>query len=195
MKVRRLMRDYLVRPIPVGNLSELLDCSTVTAKRVLAHLEREGFVERVNGVVKPSLKGSALAQARASKPLHRSTAERLVSEVVQRAKIVNATDILAYRVKTMVVFGSFLNRADRLNDVDIACGLVPRWKGEDQEEAEQFSRLLHEGRFRNSSESFAWPKLEVLQYLKSRSRGLSVQELNQWILDENKHIVVFSEEE
>src|SRR3954447_12876539 len=63
MKVRRLMRDYLARPIPVGSLSELLDCSPVPAKRVLAHLERRGFRR-------------ALAKVAHEKPRKRSAAIR-----------------------------------------------------------------------------------------------------------------------
>ena len=33
-----------------------------------------------------------------------------------------------------------------------------------------FTRALHEGRFRNTTEAVAWPKLEVLRFLKNGSR-------------------------
>jgi predicted nucleotidyltransferase len=193
IKVRQAMRDHLDRAIRIDRFADLLGCSQLTSEGVLKVLEREGFVERVGDFLKPSLRGSALAQATASKPLRRGTAERLASDVVHRAELVNATDIFAYRVKTMVLFGSFLSGADRISDVDIACELVPRWAGEEQDEAEEFSRALHEGRFRNASECVAWPKLEVLQYLKSRSRGLSIQELSGWILKQDRHLVIFSD--
>lgn len=157
VEIRRLMRDYLDRPVRIERLANLPACSLLASASTLKALEREGFLERVGNVLKPSLKGSALAQASAAPPLCRSTAERLVSQVVDRATSINSADIFAYRVRTLVIFGSFLTGADRINDVDVACELVPRWNGEEQDEAEQFSRSLHEGRFRNASESAAWP--------------------------------------
>jgi hypothetical protein len=36
----------------------------------------------------------------------------------------------------------------------------------------------------------AWPKIEILKFLKSRSRGLSIQEMADWVLNDAPHIVV-----
>ena len=141
---------------------------------MLADLPREDLVVAVNGHLEPSLKGSALAQATAAKPLVRRTAELLVSEVVARAKAINADNEWAYRVGMLVVFGSFVGGAERPNDVDVACKLEPRWRGEAQSEAEDERRLFSDRRFRNISECVVWPKLEVLRFLKSRSRGLAL---------------------
>ena len=139
----------------------------------------------------PSLKGSALAQATAAKPLERSTAKRLVLGVVERAKLINADDDGAYRVSMLVVFGGFVAGAERPNDVDVACRLKPRWQGAAQEDAEELRRAVRDRRFRNTWECVAWPKLEVIRFLKSRSRGLSVQELDDWILKQEKHSIVY----
>ena len=38
------------------------------------------------------------------------------------------------------------------------------------------------------------PKLEVIQFLKARARGLSIQELDDWILQSEDHRIVFSGE-
>ncbi len=107
-------------------------CSEQTANSVLAELQRDGFVVPIGDHLEPSLEGSALAQATAAKPLLRSTAERLVSTVVERAKAINADDDWPYRVTMLVVFGSFVGEAERPNDVDVACKLEPRWEGEAQ---------------------------------------------------------------
>jgi len=193
VQIRQLMRETVGRPITLRWVKEVLQCSDATANSVLADLPREDLVVAVNGHLEPSLKGSALAQATAAKPLVRRTAELLVSEVVARAKAINADNEWAYRVGMLVVFGSFVGGAERPNDVDVACKLEPRWRGEAQSEAEDERRLFSDRRFRNISECVVWPKLEVLRFLKSRSRGLSIQELNDWVLKQEKHKVVFQD--
>src|SRR5436190_1431199 len=115
-------------------------------------LKREGLVVEVEDNLEPSMKGSALAQATAAKPLLCGTAERLVSEVVERARLINADDVWAYRVAMLVAFGSFVAGADKPNDVDVACRLQPRWRGATQEKAEDLRRAARDRRFRNTWE-------------------------------------------
>jgi hypothetical protein len=75
--------------------------------------------------------------------------------------------------------------------VDVACRLQPRWQGANQEKAEDLRRAASDRRFRNTWECAAWPKLEVLGFLKSRSRGLSVQELDDWIVNQERHSIIY----
>jgi hypothetical protein len=74
--------------------------------------------------------------------------------------------------------------------VDIACEMLPRWSGDRQQAAEQLRREGRNERFRNMSEWATWPKLEVIRFLKAR--GLSIQELDDWIL-QSDHEIVFSD--
>ena len=67
------------------------------------------------------------------RPTRRETAERLIAEVVERARMINRDSSLAYRVRLLAVFGSALTGKVRPNDVDIACRLAPRFAGEKQE--------------------------------------------------------------
>jgi hypothetical protein len=191
VQVRRLMRETVGRSISPRCVREVLQCSESTAASVLVDLQREGLVVQVDDHLEPSMKGSALAQATAARPLVCSTAKRLVAGVVERARLINADDDWAYRVAMLVVFGSFAAGAEKPNDVDVACRLRPRWQGAAQDEAEQLRRAARGRRFRNIWECAAWPKLEVLCFLKSRSRGLSVQELDDWILKQEKHSIVY----
>ena len=131
--------------------------------------------------------------ATAASPLRRETAERLIERVIERARSVNEDNRWSYRIATLVVFGSFLRGAERPNDVDVACDLVPRWTGERQQEEEQIRRESRGEPFRNISQWAAWPKLEVIRYLKSRSRGLSIQELQDWILETTHHPVLLKD--
>jgi hypothetical protein len=190
-QIRQLMRETLGGPISLRRVKQSLRCPESTARRVLVDLEREGLIQPVDDHLEPSLKGSALAQATAARPLVRNTAQRLVADLVLRARLINLDDDWAYRVGMLVVFGSYVDGVERPNDIDVACQLVPRWRGEVQREAEQSRRAVHEGRFRNISLWAAWPKLEILRFLKSRSRGLSIQELDDWILKQERHMIIF----
>jgi predicted nucleotidyltransferase len=149
------MRETLGRHISLRWVKEVLSCSELIASRVLVDLERDGFITTINGHFEPSLKGSALAQATAARPLIRATAEHLVSEVVKRAKLINADDDWAYRVSKLVLFGSLLRGAERPNDVDIACRLEPRWRGEAQRLAEELRRAACDRPFRNICQDVA----------------------------------------
>lgn len=122
--VRQLMRETLGRPITERWVSEVLGCSREAAPQVLAALQREGWVTLVGDHVEPSLKGSALAQATALKPLTRATAERLISKLLLRATILNRQKKYAYKVEQIVVFGSYVRGETRPNDVDVAVRLV-----------------------------------------------------------------------
>jgi hypothetical protein len=86
----------------------------------------------------------------------------------------------------LVVFGSYVDGLERPNDLDVHCQLVPRWRSYVQRETEESRRANHERRFRNISQWAAWPKLEILRFLKSRSRDLSIQELDDWILKQER---------
>jgi hypothetical protein len=191
VEIRGLMRETVGRSISLRCVREVLQCSESTAASVLVDLQREGLVVQVEDHFEPSVKGSALAQATAARPLVCSTAERLVSGVVERARLINADDDWAYRVAMLVAFGSFVAGAERPNDVDVACRLKPRWQGAAQDEAEDLRRAFRRRRFRNTWECAAWPKLEVLCFLKSRARGLSVQELDDWILKQKNHLIIY----
>src|SRR5208282_1172429 len=73
-----------------------------------------------------TIKGNALGFAKASKPVSRVTADRVLGEFLDRVSGVNGHSELAYHVESVIVFGSYLSNARRLNDLDIAVELVPK---------------------------------------------------------------------
>ena len=183
------MRETLGRPVTVRWAREVLGCTRTDAEQALRALEEEGWICEVGDHLEPSLKGSALAQATAAKPLTRVKASRLVDEVLDRAETINRDSRYAYRVDKLVIFGSYLDPQARPNDVDIAVRLIPRYSSGRQDEAEQSRRRAHGPGFRNAFVWAAWPKLEIIRLLKSRSRGLSIQELSDWIEGQNHSIL------
>ena len=192
LKIRELMRETVGRSITSRYVREILSCSDSRAARILRQLEGGGFVESVRGYWEATTKGSALAMATAAPPLRRETAERLLADLVSRADLINADDTWAYRVRILVIFGSYVRGVERPNDVDIGCALRPRWSDEMQRNKEQERRHERGERFRNISEWAMWPKLEVIRCLRARARGLSIHELEDWIKS-TEHKVIFED--
>jgi predicted nucleotidyltransferase len=191
--VRRLMRKVegcLIRPSTVAHILGLRDSR---ARRILIRLGKEGLVHAKEDHWEITAKGRTLTMATAASPLRKATAETLIVKLIERAKMINKSNHLAYRVQRLVVFGSVARGAERPNDVDVACSLVPRFEGDKQRVVED-ARRDEKGSFANTSEWAVWPKLEVLKILKSRSRGLSIQEVAGLQFDTMEHRIVFSGE-
>ena len=192
--IRKLMRKATAHLISLRTVKDVLECPDRVGKNVLADLRQNGFLRAASGWnntrFEATMKGSALAQATAAKSLRKTTAMLLIANLVRRACQVNTNEEWAYRVDLLVIFGSCVNGTERPNDVDVACALVPRWSTERQKEEDERRRQLRAAPFRNVVEWAAWPKLEILKFLKSRSRGLSIQEMADWVLNDAPHIVV-----
>jgi hypothetical protein len=124
-----------------------------------------------------TINGNALGFAKASKPVWRATAERVLGEFLDRASAVNGNRELAYRVESVIVFGSYLSAAKRLNDLDIAVELVPNWNDNATLKSvckASTNRACATGRrFRDFFEQMAWPPTEVMLILKNRSRTIT----------------------
>jgi hypothetical protein len=124
--------------------------------------------------------GQALANASAARPIHRHTAERVLTRFMERVHLVNNTQEYAYRVEFVVLFGSMLSDVERLCDVDVAIRLQPKidgdtaiekWSAARRHAAEAAGRTFH-GAF----EWAMWPIHEIFLRLKARSRSLSLHE-------------------
>src|ERR1022692_2309025 len=122
VRVRQLMRETAHASVTLRHVRQVLRCSDSSAARVLNRREEDGLIGSVSGRLEPSTKGIALAMATAARPLRRTTATRLVADLIERARAVNSDDSWAYRVWMVAVFGSYVRGADRPSDVDIASG-------------------------------------------------------------------------
>ena len=109
--------------------------------------------------------------------LKRSTAERLLREITERARAINRRSDLPLRISRMVVFGSYVNsQKERLGDLDMMVWL-------DKVGDQAIHASLRQDRinlrdsispFRTIFQRYAWPELEMFQMLRGRSVGLSI---------------------
>lgn len=191
--VRRFMRDAAGFIIRVRTVTEVLGCSERRALELLKKLQNEGFLAAKEDFWEATERGHALAMATAALPLRGATAERLIEQVVGRAREINKNERLAYRLRWLALFGSSLAGVERPNDVDVACSLKARCDGEGQRVLED-ERRVAKGGFANSSEWAAWPKLEILKKLKAGSHRLSIQEFDSSALKQLHHRIIFTDD-
>ena len=168
-----VMKEFSVTRREAQNiLEELLKLE------MICMCELQGKGEMVS--YQTTMKGNALGMAKASRPITRASAERVLRELLDRVLAVNDRSELAYRVESVVVFGSYLSKTERLNDLDIAVELKARRDDDASFESlrkASMERALASGRrFRNVVEEVGWPQIEVLSILKNRSRTISLCE-------------------
>ena len=206
------VREFLRR---VDNTDEWADdfvvyrlkISPKKANRLINELNRRGYIEpiriyRQKQLYRKTLKGSTLGLASAAKPVTRKTANRIFSEFMDRVRQVNSDPSFLVKVKKILVFGSYLTDALRINDIDVAVELT--WKenhplvlNKDKVQLTlNLSNIAEDKgkKFSSFIDRLEWPEHEVRLFLKSRSRTLSIHSIHDEILNRVQYKVFFSEQ-
>jgi DNA-binding MarR family transcriptional regulator len=193
LAMRKLMRrGRAYGPTTSGNslttIAEVLGVDLSAARLLFQELCQEGYIEptqvhtasdRKEKCWYTTTRGNALANAKASKPITRQTADRLIEQFLSRVKQIN-TGEYAYRVGRVIVFGSYLSDAPTLGDVDLSIELDDCYQDTDARKMGHDARIAAAQaagrRFRDSMVMLFWPRQEVLLLLKNRSHGLSLHD-------------------
>jgi predicted nucleotidyltransferase len=187
LEVRDFLRRYRLTNFYIEAAEDDLVLSPRTATIFMNKLKGLEFIEELardrwdgRRVFRLTIKGQALANASAARPLLRRTAERLLAQFLERVQRVNSTEEYVYRVEHVVLFGSMLSDIDRLGDVDIAVQLQPKVDKDDAfQEWSMARRRAAEAKGRNFRGVFdwaMWPTQEIFLQLKARSSGLSLHD-------------------
>ncbi len=179
---RQLMRAYFDYRSP--NLAgELLGLDRVPAEDQLRAFEEAGYLRQIDKTTAvgdmrwtTTVRGNALAQASFGKPISRATAERHLTQVVERAATYNADARHLLSVKEISVFGSYLDpEMDRLGDLDLAVTAVRRETDGDKHVDRVLEYAEASGRrFGVFIEQLFWPSRELIMILKNRSPAISI---------------------
>ena len=180
-------------------LTKRLGVTEAEGARVLAALVDGGYVEPFDDDWRTTTAGNALAMANAGHPIKRATAQRAYDAFLDRVEKVNASDDFVDSVAAVVLFGSFLDpERDPVNDVDVAVEIAPKEMDPDVREAKQEERRQvaeRAGRsFATIVDRLFWPSLEVMLYLRSRSRVLSIAAARDPVLKQTASRVVYTAE-
>jgi len=186
LKIRRLMRAGGNHCWGVAFVAATLEISSGRATELVQALLTDSLIAQVlaedpdDPRYELTIKGRALGMARATKPIKRATAERLVAEFLQRVEEVNKTPDLLFWIGEALVFGSFVTGSPTLGDVDIAvmyaCRIGPTlWNSRSKQ---RVATAQSNGRwFRNLIDKIQWPQREIELRLRKGLGALHIHDL------------------
>ena len=193
-RIRELLRQS-VDSLSAHHATKILEIEMKQARQLLDRLQRDGFLKK--NPVEPNsdrehswrrtVKGGALANALFSKPVSRQSAEKTLSKFLDRVREVNHNSRFLYRVRKVILFGSFLSDAPFVGDLDLAVDLCPKEKdgGKHSEliRARANQALSRGKHFQNYVEGLRFAEHEVMTFLKARSRVLQFTCSNDGVLN------------
>ena len=199
LKIRDFLRKW-ENGWTVSHLAAALRIGQRKADQLLRELQHRDYIQRdeVRGnpdFYKLTPKGETFRVATGARPLTRKTAERKLSEFMARVTEVNSSAHFAYRVRKVIVFGSYLSSRDKLGDIDIAVELTPREQNHSKQEAVNDERIFSAEsagrRFGNIVDRLYWPQYEVALFLKARSRAISLHTTDDKAVSTDKFKVLY----
>ena len=205
LQLRRYFQRFGSEQVNYATVMDELSVTKRQAEKLLTELLKLEMISRCEFQhdkkmvsYQTTIRGNALGMAKAGKPVTRASAEKVLRKFLDRVRVVNGRQELAHSVESVVVFGSYLSDAKRLNDLDIAVELSAKWHDDasfQNYRNASLDRARARGRrFRNLVEEVCWPQLEVVSILKNRSRTISFCEWNSLLLMKGlRYCVVFGD--
>jgi hypothetical protein len=187
------VRDFLLQAAELGtwtsrDAAKFLGVGPKDVKDALAALESVGYVERVprsKDEWRNTESGNTVAGVSKARPIKRDTADEKLEEFVTRAHKVNDDPHYLFRVAEAVVYGPYLTGTEKLKNIDVAVELQPKEKKREKHEQRMKERADEAAAAGKRFASFAkrrdWGRQEVIDFLKSRSRAISINEMTDWI--------------
>lgn len=181
-------------------LQNNLRVSPHRAQKITSELLELGYIEPDDRTwykhyFRLTSKGIRFALATAAKPIRRSSAERVLEELIGRVRNVNQSKLYLYKVTKVGVFGSYLSNQNLMNDVDIALTLEPKISNHKRFQSLIWNKVAQakkDGRkFANFTDELSWPQIEVMRYLKSRSRIISLQLIDDKVFKATKSKILY----
>ena len=195
-------RDFLKQAAELGEWTEshaakTLGAGAKTVHEALLALAGVGYIEKVKGkrgTWKNTSAGNELAGVSAARKIRRDTAEKQLAGFLERAEQVNRDPHFLYRVKRAYLFGPYLAGEEHLADLDLAVELEPKQRNDAAHErlvTKRAEQAEAQGkRFASFKKKMQYGETEVLEFLKSRSRTLSIGTIAPWVLKQ-PHKVIF----
>lgn len=200
-----LRRVARTRTTDIEYLSRCFRISLRRARTLVKDLIAQGLLEpEETGPVKGARyritrAGRILSLATAAAPISRATADRKVAEFLERVRLVNDDERYLYRVRRVVVFGSYLTDQPSINDVDLAVELERRVTDPTLFMTKTMERVVEAERAGRSFASYfaqlIWPHTEVLLKLKARSRSISLHSTDDPVLESAASRQIFNDDE
>lgn len=182
LHIRDLLRRRATCLTP-AYASKHLGVSVDQARGLISSLEKEGWIEPINDTKPPcswrcTNAGAKLALASASRAIKRATAERLLSEFMERVRSINDDAGFLYTISRVAVFGSYLTDTEDLSDLDLAVEIEPRTTDKVQFRSLAAQRVAEAQQNgwapRNKFELAAYPHTEIYKVLIGGKSAISL---------------------
>lgn len=207
LKVRELLRAGSSWGLRLTEVGEAMGIDGTAAEALVLTLEGDGCLERpratTDGTIvwELSIKGAALAMASAGPPMKRRDAEELLEAFLDRVERVRdspAGDEFPIKVRTVVLFGSFLSAATELSDIDVAIEFCDALGNREEQRAAEDrcrDRAVANGRdFADFLARLSWPDTEVRRFLRDR-RPISIHDprTDASVIEAGPHVTIYAD--
>ena len=203
LNVRQFLRRNANLDWNLDNLAQALKITPEEAQKLIAELQSQEYIEPSPVDYETphwqnTIKGNALANASAAKPVGRAKADKAFAEFMERVNQVNQDPYFLFTVVKVALFGSYLTDAIAVNDVDLAVEIIPK-EDDINRRSSLYAQRRNEAKekgihFKNYTDYICWPEIEVWKFLKGRSRVISMHPMTS-LLDSFPYRIVYSEEQ
>jgi predicted nucleotidyltransferase len=170
----------------VEDLAKALGIDKALAKGAIAAMQMSGYVEPAGSSFRNTEAGNAVAKVSKAKPIKKATAEKALNDFLARVRTVNLESDWLYAVDRVVLFGPYLEGAEKIKDVDVAVELTPKERNQAKLEAREKKQAEEAEaagkRFKSFADRRAWSRNKILAFLKGNSRSIAVFLLDKDIL-------------
>jgi predicted nucleotidyltransferase len=137
---------------------------------ITAELVAKGLIEPHHGKFQISPLGTRLAAKQLNPRIPRAKAEKIVADMLSRARNINESPELLCRISKITVFGSFVTDAEDLGDIDVSVEIKRKHVEGMQWIEAAVARAKASGRQLDYSQMLDYPRHEVMRLLKDRNR-------------------------
>lgn len=195
--LRRVGRDNFDQ----GDAAGWFKITDRKAAALLRELKSRGWIEPgvdfrgdpVLGAFKVSSAGLRLCATAAKARIPRGKADKIMKKFMERVREVNSRDELTHVVKQVRLFGSYLEGAEEVGDIDLIVDLA--WRHPERDVIKDaLARADASGRhFKSFFEQLEYSELEVRRLLRARNPYLSFHSENDLKLTGATAKVIFPE--
>ncbi len=82
-------------------------------------------------------KGISVSKKRMGKKISRENADKIIQDLLKRAKEINSSSCYCYKISRLIIHGSYLTNKEQLNDVDFMYKLKPKYPKKIQKDKER----------------------------------------------------------
>ena len=198
---KKLVKDILKNirinePKNILKLDSVIDKNTclnqMEVKDIRNKLINNKYLEIGDHFFKLTNKGISISKKRMGNKIFREKAEKIIQDVLKRAKEINSSGNYCYRINRLIIHGSYLTNKEQLNDIDFMYELKPKYPKKIQQIKEREFINLYFKTYSNVSnflEEISLPQTSIGKYLKNRSQYIDIEPLSEKVLKETGKIL------